>query len=269
MPIDPSLCDLLHGIRPSKNKTPAENHLEKRPFDAAFDLAIKKEVDQMIEKEDPSQHKLLTLQSRRAQLEQELRSDVEMSEFGTHLINALNILRNEGKNYLENEEYEQLIQAIDQQNQQIAKLEPSTLNDENLLAALTMSQANLASILKVGIDKYSQGLPNESLSIFSYLSSLDATNPDYWYRLGLVAQTCEQFDLALRAFAATAQITPEFIGNRIFAAQCYLHLDQREAAIKELEAARSLFEKSTPNEEWQKHIEDIENLLAANLIKEE
>jgi tetratricopeptide (TPR) repeat protein len=270
MPVDPALFDLMHGVMPNKmgGGSSLKGAIKKDPFDAAIEKAIKQEVDTMLADEDPSQNRFISLQAKRSKLEQEVRESLDMSAFGNHIESAIGILKKEGWQSLEKEEFELLVKELDNLSQKLANLKPDSLNNENLTAALTIEQSNLNSILKVGIAKINEGLMSESLSIFTFLSTLDAADPEYWYRLGLVAQKCEQYPLALRAFAAASLLAPDFIGSRVFAAESHLALNQRENALAEIEEAKKLLKTIPNNEEWTKRVADIDTLIEANLIKE-
>ncbi|MBA2727017.1 MAG: hypothetical protein H0U49_02450 [Parachlamydiaceae bacterium] len=268
MPIDPAIHDAL--LKSEIRKKPTEKPPPQRgPFTAIIEKSIQQEVDLLLAEEDPTQNKLLGLQTRRTKLEHELRESLDMPDFSKHVETAINILRNEGNRYLEKDNHDLLIAGLNKLNKSISSLDPVNLNDETLNAAIKLSPQNLSSILNIGIAKYSEGLMPESLSIFAFLSALDFEEPDYWYRLGIVAQKCEQYDLALRAFAFTSMLAPDFIGTHIFAAESFLKTGKLEDAIAEVKEIKSIIETTKVDEEMQKRVVNIENLIAAALPDEE
>ncbi|MBA2727020.1 MAG: hypothetical protein H0U49_02465 [Parachlamydiaceae bacterium] len=263
--IDPALFDMMHGITTAAKKKvlPMVNTNTNDPFGSVIEKSIQEEVDLMLANEDPNQKKFLSVQARRTKLEDELRESLDLSEFGKHVTIATNIIKNEGDQYLEKQEFDLLIEGLNNLQKQMSKLDPNNLNDDAIKEALTLTPTNLASIQKIGIAKFSDGHMPESLSIFALLSALDSQEPDYWYRLGLVAQKCEQYDLALRAFALTSLFAPEFIGAHIFAAECYLNLEKYEDALAEVNEIKKILETTKVNDEWQARLIDIEKLLSA------
>jgi tetratricopeptide (TPR) repeat protein len=265
MPIDPALYDMMHGVTPTKKKVlSSEVPINNGHFVPAIEKSIEMEVNRLLADEDPNQNKLLSVQARRAKLAQEMRESLDMSELEKHVSTASDIIRNEGNNYLEKEAHNLLIQGLNSLGKQMLSLDPENLNNETLRTALTLPPNNLSAILKIGIAKFTDGLLQESFSIFAFLSALDSEEPDYWYRLGLVAQKCEQYERALRAFALTSLLAPEFIGVHIFAAECYLKMGQHDDALAEVNEMKHMFETNEVSEEWKARIVDIENLLAFN-----
>jgi len=76
---------------------------------------------------------------------------------------------------------------IDELRKQVANLDLNELDGESLKTALTISDRSLAAILQVSTAKFIEERFLESLSMFSFLSTLASAEPDSWYRLGLVA----------------------------------------------------------------------------------
>lgn len=191
-----------------------------------------------------------------------------MSEFKNHVQTAMNIFRTEGINYLEKDENEAFIKDLDSFDLKLKNLDAETLKNESFEKIVYLSPESRASILKIGIGKFSENLLNDSLSIFAFLSSLEADNPDYWYRLGLVAQKCDLNELALKSFIVTSELAPGFAGSHIYAAQCYLTLDQPDNAKNEVDSVKAILKESPGEESWNQTVVDIENLLAAYVSKE-
>lgn len=267
---DPSLFDMMHGVMaPHKHETHPPKEVEKDRYQLALEETIKQYVKTLMEEEDLSRCSLISPEMRRIKLEQELLEAVDMPEFGQYLSSAIQILEHEGGNYLEKEEYQSLLSEIDTLRSHIENLDLNTVDDSSLKEALAVPASARASILKVGISKFTEELFQDSLSIFTLLSTLDTEDPDYWYRVGLTAQRSKQYPLAIKAYAACSDLAPEFLGARIFSAQCYLKTGNKDQALSQLAEAKNILKTSKAEEEWSTQIENIEELLLySDSIKE-
>ncbi|MBA3238171.1 MAG: hypothetical protein H0T62_07490 [Parachlamydiaceae bacterium] len=268
---DPSLFDKLHGgIAPQKKPPQKTNSISasevmmaKDSYEVAFEEAIHEQVNSLMASREGIENKMLSPGEKRAQLEQKVRASLDFAEFGSYIESAFKIIRTDGPQYLDKADYKSVMDSLDKLNQQLTSLDITKLCGNSLRNALVLPKKIQQLILKVGIDKFITESYDNSLALFSFLSLTDPEEPDYWYRLGLVAQKCENYVLALKAFAATSLLAPDFIGARIFAAQCYLHSGSGDDAEAELlEATRILKGSAEMAGEWQKYVEDIDVLLA-------
>jgi tetratricopeptide (TPR) repeat protein len=256
----PQLYDLMHGISIDSNKTV----LPKKPkdrFEKACDASIKKEVDLRLSLLD-QRNQLVPLNTRHAKVEQEIRETIDCTPLSQQVTTAVTLLRDEGQIYLKKEDYEALMLDIRNLGFKMDSLDLDHLDAKQLKSAFTISAANLAALQQIGITKFSEKYFLESLAIFTFLTVLEPEQANYWYRLGLVAQKCEQYELALRAHAVVSELAPDFIGTRIFASQCYIEIQQLDQALIELNAAKNISKTVTVEAEWHKRIVDIEKLLA-------
>lgn len=224
----------------------------KNRFEIARDKAIQEEIKTRMESEQQDT-KLLTSELRRAKLEQEIRDDSSSAE--SELLSlGVKIVLNEGLQFIEKEEYANLEQNI----RKIGRnLDTCELNAEAVQAALTLPADCGQSILKIAVNKYLQGLINESLAVFHLLIVVNPGEADYWFRFGLAAQKCEKYSLALTAFTEASLLAPEFPGAHIFAAYCHLKMGEKEGVLDELALAKT----TQLEEKWKEHIRDVELLL--------
>ena len=265
--VDPSLFDMMHGAAPTKSKknnnpAPSTSAKELSKDELAFEEAIKREVDRILANEDPTANKLISPEVRRAKIEQEVRAAADSSKLEKYMTNAFKIMRVEGLTYLEKNEHETLQQNLDKFSERLRNLDPSELTSENLKAAMAIPLENQKSILKIAIAKFNEGLLEDSLAMFTFLTTVDEEEPDYWYRLGLVAHMGGNYDLALEAFTTTSQLAPSFIGAHIYLAECYCNNRKRGDATTELQKAKDLFNANKALEEWQGNIQEVESMLA-------
>ena len=262
--VDIYLYNSLHGeLVPNKIvKPPAIENASDKRFKTALENSVEEQVDLLMKETDPAHYALNPWQIRRAKLKNELLESIDLKELSSHHSAAIRILKNEGKSYLNDEENQALLIALDQMRDQLEKLDLRSLDDSSFRKALAISEDVHSLILGMGITAFTRELFSDSLSIFAFLSLIDPENPEYWYRLGLAAQQLEQYKLAIQAYAATANLAPEFIGVHIFSAQCYLKTGQRSAAQVEFAAAKEIEKKVGVEKDWASGLKDIENLIA-------
>lgn len=228
-------------------------------LESALNQAIKEQVDIQMGALDPHEMQLLSPELRRAKLEQEMRNDLNLSESREQMALAVKILLEDGPQFLEKEEYTKLQENIVKISQNLEGLKK--FDAETLQSAFILPPECGYSILKIAKDKYIQGLIDESLAVFHFLTLVNPHEADYWFRFGLAAQKCGKYPLALSAFATVSDLAPEFLGAPIFAAYCHLKMDSKEGALAELASAKKIVEKTQGEEMWKSHISDIEALL--------
>lgn len=266
---DPRLFDMMNGVYPKKKTMPDDRSPSARPPAAndgdsdamALEELIKEEVESLMSAEDPSA-KLLPAEARRAKIEQEVRAAADYSKLGKFISTAFEILRKEGSAYLDKKEDESLQQSLDKFTERLEDLHIKELTDEKMAAALALPPEILKLILKVAIEKFRQGQIADSLAIFVFLTTVDEEEPDFWFRLGLVAQNFGNDELALQALTTTSRLAPDFIGAYLYAAESYFKTGRRGDAESELKKAKALMGTSQ-RDEWQDRISEIEQLLAA------
>lgn len=240
---------------------------KKDRFKLAIQKSIEEYVDKQMKEEDPSKISLIPTEARRQMLKSEAQEDLDLTEFAEYASNAIAILRFEGTRYLSKENYELLVQNLDRMKKELENLNLNQLKDEALQKALQTTPEVRTSILKVAIDKYSNNLLPDSLSIFAFLTALDAEDPDYWYRFGLVAEESERYDAAANAFATVTELAENFIDARAHLAFCDIYLNQEEMAKDQLNEIKNILKSAGGDVQSNDYVIAIENRLAANKIK--
>jgi tetratricopeptide (TPR) repeat protein len=272
MTVEAMLIDLIKGTKCDLNLKSSKKlnaKIQKNTHQDTLDELIEEQVEKIMREEDATNVKLLSKEARRIKIKQEIEESLKMREYSNTITSAVNILKTKGAKYLEAEVFQKLLEDLNKLGERISGLNLKSLDDETLDQVLTISPSSMDAILVVAILKFNEGLLPDSISVFTLLCTLDASEPDYWYRLGLVAQKNEQYDLSLNALAIATLLAPEFIGTRIYSAQCYIILQQYDDARAELEEAKKLINSINVEEEWSLRVQDIEILLAADCSEKE
>lgn len=261
---DPNLSALLHGndTKEKSRKSLSSNSTEQT---SAFNQALKKNIDEYInalmKEHDPTKDKFLSQSALKEKIEEEVRESLNFAETGDLIASAIKIINNDSHSYLSNEDYLILINEIENLHSKINSLTFDQLNDETFKSAFSVPANCRDHILNIGISKYNDGLIPDSLALFTFLSHLDRDDADYAYRLGIVAQKNERFNLALQAFARASALDPKLLGSRLFSAECFLASNQMEKAERALDEVKEMAKVNPLDAEWQALISEIESKI--------
>lgn len=260
---DPNLFYLMHG---QANKKAPDSSLNKpKESDVlAFEEALQNEVDSLMAVEKRVNIALLPEKAMRDKIEYEVRAASNCSEFGKRMSLAYKMMRTEGSALLEDRDNKILQENLDELCQRLQDLDLRKFTEAERRSALEMPEESKKHILKIGIKKYSEGSLEASLAIFTFLTYIDRDNPDYWYRLGRIAQKIGNYDLAMQAFTSTSKLAPEFIEARLSTAECYLkdkRLNEADSELKEIKHSANL------SFNHKRKIDDLEDKLEKSYKK--
>lgn len=227
-----------------------------------FELAEDKLLDSFIEKfsllESSQLNKLIPDSIKKAKIKEDLRKSIKCLDLDINLGPAFEILIKDRHLHIEEDRYEEMVTQLLDIPVYIEKIDLSQPVEEKLYILFQISQSTMQSILNIGLAKYNEEEFEASLSIFYLLSALDRNNADYWYRLGIVAIQTEKLNLALQGFAYAIYLNREFMGARIFSAQCYIKLGEIENAKAELVEIKKNSAKISSERIWRELIANIE-----------
>ncbi|MBA3602999.1 MAG: hypothetical protein H0W50_05025 [Parachlamydiaceae bacterium] len=243
MPIDPSLESQVR-------KKIATQETEKDRFEKAVDKNIQDILKLQFFDDSHGPTSLTSPEVKRKKAELQLLGSVQNNSFNPLIIKALEILITEGKQYLNNEEFEAMVQNLQQVMENIDQLDLNLPLEQDLSRIIGVSIETLKAALNIAIKKYQEKQYPSALALFSLLAVLDSNDDDYWFRTGICAQECKNFDLAIKAYNTAANINPELVGARLFCAQCHLEHNQKGEAEAEYNYTKIINEKTPFEGEW-------------------
>lgn len=252
---DPFLFELLHRV-----SSPLETVQSSNRFSIAFEKAVKREVEKQLA-EQIEENKFLSRENLRQKIEEEVRRASDLSEFGAYITSAVRIFRHEGIRYLDEEQNRILLEGLSELGKKIDQLDLENLTDQSLYEAFEVLNPSVEAVLKMGIAKYEEDLYQDSLALFTFLTLIEAGEPDYWFRMGLVAEKDNKIDLALRAFEVAEDLNPGLAGPHIYAAECLLLKGLKQEARREVEEAKNCINQSETA--WGEEVAAIEDLLTS------
>lgn len=251
--VDPFLFELLHRIDYSNKQN------SNSEFDLALDESIREEAK--IQLESIQDSGMISFREATNKAEEEIRQGSDLTDFGKNISLAITIFRKEGIRYLEKENYNHLISALQTINEKIKSLNLKDLKEELIKKALEISEEVAISILKIGVDKFEEGVYKDSLAVFSFLTLVCPDEPEYWYRMGHVAHLDNQLELSIKAFHAAATLDQDLVEPHIFSAECHLELKEYAEAAYEIQEAKKWLESHKEDLGWAENISILEQLL--------
>ncbi|MBA2727112.1 MAG: hypothetical protein H0U49_02950 [Parachlamydiaceae bacterium] len=229
-----------------------------------FELAEDQFLDFLIDKEgllgDPKNNLLPPAQQRK-KLKKDLHESAKQLDLDIDLAPALQILRDEGATYLDEEKYREMIDQLNKIPIYLDQLNLTEVPKVSLCTSLHIFESTLDSINKVAVAKYDEGNFEASYSIFGLLATLDHENEELLYRLGITATQMEKWVEALKSFTYALYLNSDLIGARVFSAQCFLKLEKVEDAKEEIKEARRLIEVTSTDPIWKELLASIESSL--------
>lgn len=216
----------------------------------SLEKAIQNEIEKQMEEAPPNE--MLTLQEKRAKIEQKVRESLNFEDYGKWMKEAFKIMGTE----------DDLKEWAAAASQNLKNLK-GVVTEEKMKGAFALSQEIQGQIQKLAISKFTNKDLEGCLALFYFLANAVADEPDYWYRLGIVAEKSGNFPLALQAFTSVEQLAPDFIGGHLFASNCDLHMGKKEEAKAELEEARRCFKnlEEKAAEDWQLQLLEVEHQI--------
>jgi tetratricopeptide (TPR) repeat protein len=239
----------------------------KKTPKSKFDVAAEKYIDLHIAslklEDDNWENKLVSLPMKKAQLKQELLSSLNSADFDVPLARGLKVIISEGAKYLDPEVYSSIKEAFSKMSKRLEELDP--LKEDELGSWSFVSDEVLKGIIKVALEKFAEEDYISCSGIFSVLATLESSNDDFWYRLGIAAQQHEDHNLASKAYIEAIKINPEHIGARLFLVECYNKLSQPLEAKEEFEKILSLSKSSELTPEWLFLINNLAIMLKSDM----
>ncbi len=137
-----------------------------------------------------------------------------------------------------------LKELLDEKNQEGANVINEYMNNGGVFQDMfgftdEMMEARYAK----AYDCYHRGDFKDALEGFTYLTMLNPYVKKYWMALGATQVRSSDYDAASVTYSVVAILDANDPTSHFFAAPCYLHMEQRDDAIKSLELAIEIAKK--------------------------
>lgn len=103
-----------------------------------------------------------------------------------------------------------------------------------------LKNETLRSIYAVGFHFMEKKEFNKAEDVFSLLLIMNPHIADFWNALGLCQQHLNEFQKAIESFKIVSEIDHDAVGPKISLAECYLNLNEKAEAKREIDAALKL-----------------------------
>jgi tetratricopeptide (TPR) repeat protein len=255
---DPKLVARLHSFSENSNIEGAGATTGGSHYLNEIDRQIKMAVDVAMSERRP-QVNLLPDRVRRAQLEEEFRRSIHSPELSQQLALAFDIIV-KGRRYLDSTSYSMMLAELAKVATHLDIIEVEELSNSSFKNLLKISDESMDSLTKIAIGKYEEGAFPDSFAIYTLLATLSPENTNYWFCVGITAQECEKYELALKAYEVTSLYDPRFIEPRLFAVEYHLKLGEFEDAETRFAEAKIILDDLPLNEK-----SDGEAALVSNI----
>ncbi|HEV8052796.1 MAG TPA: hypothetical protein VGP47_09890 [Parachlamydiaceae bacterium] len=249
---------MMQGNFNDKKKTTSA---PKSKTDIELDSQIDAYVDGLSLDDLSNQKSLISPEAKKVKMKLELKEAVKLPDLSLSLDSAMEILINEGSNYLSPEANQALLSAFSNAASILADMTLTDVSEINLQELSKFDDEGMNSIVTVAIAKYGEGKYADSESIFALLAILNPGYAEYWLRLGLAAQKNANLELASRAYTAAAEIDPDLIEARLFNAECLFACKEAEKALQEIDEAKKIAERIKVDQEWLDLLPIIESSI--------
>lgn len=236
--MDIYLQELMNGrIQQKDNVTKNSNKRTKNRFEIEIDKEIEAHISSLSFDEDPNTIQLISKEMRHARIRAELREQARLPELSKHLDSAFKILNGDAQKYLFEEEAHALNKDLKEAENALDKIDLNSTST-NYKSFLDLKDSTIDSIFKIAVEKFNRLEYSESLSLFVLLATLIPENSDYWFRSGILASKCQNYELALRFYTAARSLDNTLIEPLVFSIECLIKQNMKEEAkhsISELE----------------------------------
>lgn len=225
---------------------------KKNRFERATDKAIDAYIEKLtFDESDPSVNKFSSPEMQRTQIGAELREQAKASELSQFIEQAFKISTSEGENYLGKEKYELMNEEFASGYDALLEIDLNTIPTENFQSLLHFNESTIDSIFEIAVAKFNELQYPDSLALFILLTTLNSENPDFWHRAGILAQKCENYELAARLYKAAMAIDPSLLGPWVFSIDCYLKQEMKSEALAVYTEAIKIGNASEIDNEWK------------------
>lgn len=212
-----------------------DSKLEKSVDELVDELAKKAAEEKMFQQGPNALQGFSELLS---QFKRKYQKEFIMKSLGDSLVQAVEVILEEGPHDLSEKEWEQVSKGIVNHIELIKDESPS--QEKNFQEFLSLNKENLHLIEKIANRQYFDHHYPASIAIYIFLSQLDPQNFHYYQRLGIVYQSSHLLKEAIQAYDSALQLNPDDLPTHLFLSECFCLLEQKTQAQEEWEKIQAL-----------------------------
>ncbi len=259
--VDLYLQAMMHGDHVSKNR-PTATTSPKDKFDLAAEKYIKEYIDSLNLEIEYAQNAFVTPAMKKAEVRAAFLEKLKATEEDIFLLEAFNFIKLNESQYFDDESHKEILEEFKKLEELIEKMNPTDHFPEEIHSFFNFDVNIGDKISLIAIQLFQEENYRMSVSLFILLTTFLPENYEFLFRLGIAAQKCELYDLALKAYSEALKIDEELIGAKLFLVECYLEKNLIEEAKLQLIEAKQLVLKSESevDEMWINFIKELENI---------
>jgi tetratricopeptide (TPR) repeat protein len=204
---------------------------------------------------------LSSLDAIKSKFKLEFKQNIRLDEHKKYLTDAISILISEGERYLKQNEWDTLLSELRNAKKKLEKLTYEVPVAEIYYQSLNITDAGMRAIDTIARLKYRHKEYEGAIALHILLSTLNAAEPLYWYHLGICFQDAGFYDKAAKTYICCHILDPKNIASRIFSAECYLELKDKNKAREQFDEATVLVEVLAEKSPWDKHLKFIKKRI--------
>lgn len=234
--------------------------------DSEYEKALDKIAEEYAEEQTDallSSSQLMTREQAKFHLKKELKEAVRLEEQQSLLQQAIRCILEDGKRYLNPDEWEVLANEISRASETLYSLSYQEEIPEKLFPFLGMTQKGMDAIDVISRAKYQEENYSFALALNALLTALNPEAVVYWLHLGICYQDSGFFEKAIKAYSICHLIDPQLIPAWIFCSECYSKTNSPEDAKIEYEEAKRMVGSSENKSLWEEHLNDLKRSIGA------
>lgn len=178
------------------------------------------------------------------------KQDIRLEELGNHLKEAVSLLFTEGKEHLEEQEWQSLQSNLISAKKAFLELSLGDEMPKILYPRLGLNARNVSAIDAIARKLYLRKDYAKAVSLNVLLTLLNGLDSNYWNNLGICFQEAENYEKAILAYEFSKELNPKNVGAFLFSAECYLRLNNLEKAKEQLNQAEELISQLAVKDQW-------------------
>jgi tetratricopeptide (TPR) repeat protein len=252
---DPLLMVLLHGGGEIQTIKDPEYEIALEGLSEEY---VKDEIEKYV-----VTSKLLTREQAKNHLKRKFKEAVKMDEQQNLLKQAVRCILQDGKMYLNEEDWALLEKEMDQVSEKMANFNYKEEAPEILFPFLGMTQKGLDAIDRISRKKYEEENFAIAMALNVLLTTFNTPEFIYWFHLGISCQDCGFFDKAIKAYSICQLIDFAHIASWLFCAECYLNMQNKQEAKIKLDEGLKIAETLDDTSKWNDQINYLKRCLAS------
>jgi tetratricopeptide (TPR) repeat protein len=129
-----------------------------------------------------------------------------------------------------------------------------------LAAQVGISQSSIVTFYGIGTKLFNEKKYNDAISVFYLLSVLNPYTYEIWLSLGMSAHKIEEWGTAIHAYSMAAIFKPEQALPHLYAAECFVAIQDWEDAQVSLHSFENLMTREERNN-YKTKIESLKSIL--------